>query len=112
MEPDARGIGTHEQLGVEACGWASRLDFPCPTCGVTTAASLAANGQLFSSLMTQPFGFLLALALAVVFWQQLGTAALSWPGPHWTRMLISGRVWTTTIILLALGWGWKILTWT
>ncbi len=63
LEPDPRGWGTHEQLGLLPCLPMFLWNIPCPGCGVTTAVVLALHGDLVGSLGTQPFGFFLALAL-------------------------------------------------
>ena len=72
VEPDPRGHGTHEQLGMAPCGWAVSYGRPCPTCGVTTAASHLVRLQLFQAVKTQPFGAALgAFGLwlgGVAFW--------------------------------------------
>ncbi len=66
LEPDARGYGTHERLGLKPCYPMLAWNFPCPGCGVTTSVASAARGDLLDSFVAQPFGLLLAL-LAVVF---------------------------------------------
>lgn len=60
VAPDARGYGTHEQLGMPACGWPIHYGVPCPTCGVTTAAAYLVHLQPWQALITQPFGAALA----------------------------------------------------
>jgi len=67
LHADARGYGTHEQLGLEPCYPLAAWNFPCPGCGVTTAVTLAAKGHPLASLTTQPFGFLLAVLLPLTF---------------------------------------------
>lgn len=62
-DPDARGHGTHEQLGMAPCSWPDLYGEPCPTCGVTTAASLLLHFQPLAAFTTQPFGMLLTAAL-------------------------------------------------
>lgn len=75
LEPDPRGYGTHEKLGFEPCWMVARFGLPCPGCGVTTAAVLAARGRLGASFVTQPLGALLALAsVALAAWALLTTA--------------------------------------
>jgi hypothetical protein len=73
LEPDARGWGTHEQLGFRPCWPMRQWNLPCPGCGVTTAVTLAAHGRPLASLRTQPFGLvLLAAALAAAVWALVG----------------------------------------
>ena len=65
MTPAADGHGTHVQLNLPECGWITMADLPCPSCGMTTAFAHAANGDLLSSLRTQPMGAMLALVTAM-----------------------------------------------
>jgi len=65
LTPSERGLGTHEQLGLPACGWYERTGVPCITCGMTTAAALAADGHLGAALRVQPAGAAMALLTAV-----------------------------------------------
>lgn len=81
MEPDPRGLGTHQQLGLPPCSSMMLLGYPCPTCGMTTAFSHAVRGRFFAAFGAQPAGFLLALVTAI-------TAAAS------LSVVVSGRVWT------------------
>ncbi|MCA8957027.1 MAG: DUF2752 domain-containing protein [Planctomycetes bacterium] len=60
LTPDPRGHGTHEQLGMERCGWVIHYGKPCPTCGVTTAATHLVQLHPWQALKTQPFGATLA----------------------------------------------------
>ena len=62
VAPDDRGYGTHEQLGLPACGVMKVTGIPCPGCGVTTSVALAASGRFADSFVNQPFGLLTALA--------------------------------------------------
>ena len=73
LEPDPRGYGTHEQLGLRPCYPMERFDVPCPGCGVTTSVVRLSRGDLLGSLTVQPLGTLLALG-AVVFtlWAVVG----------------------------------------
>lgn len=66
LTPDAGGIGTHTQMGLPECGFVQATGLPCATCGCTTAFAHAADGSLLSALVTQPFGALLALTLAML----------------------------------------------
>lgn len=61
LDPDARGIGTHEQLGLPPCGIVEMFGVPCPSCGYTTTFALAADGHVGAAIVNQPFGFLVFL---------------------------------------------------
>lgn len=65
MTPSDAGLGTHEQLSLPQCGWVTLMDLPCPTCGMTTAFTHAADGDLITSFLTQPLGAILALGTAM-----------------------------------------------
>ncbi|MCB9881574.1 MAG: DUF2752 domain-containing protein [Planctomycetes bacterium] len=74
-DPDPRGFGTHEQLGMQPCSWPMLYGEPCPTCGVTTAASLVAHLRPIEAMRVQPFGAVLALGL-IVFLIAAGSYAI------------------------------------
>jgi hypothetical protein len=112
LEPDARGHGTHEQLGWTPCSWPVWYDVPCPTCGCTTAACLVVHGRLGAAFAAQPFGALLAIA---------GLAA----GVHALACLLRGRSFVDLLVRLPFwrlvaggvlsllaGWAYTWLTWT
>lgn len=65
VDPDPRGFGTHEKLGLPPCKMMEWWHVPCPGCGVTTSVSLAAHGHFWASIVNQPFGFLCALGVPV-----------------------------------------------
>lgn len=67
LEPDARGHGTHEQLGMRPCLAMQELGIPCPGCGVTTSVTLAVQGEWWRSATTQPLGPILILAALLFF---------------------------------------------
>ncbi|MBI5850320.1 MAG: DUF2752 domain-containing protein [Planctomycetes bacterium] len=111
IEPDPRGHGTHEQLGLPPCGWPARYGKPCPTCGVTTAASLVVHLSPFRALWTQPFGAATALAglvlaafalRALVMKESLVARIALWP---------LGTLTIVSIAIFLLGWGWTWLRW-
>ncbi len=111
VDPDPRGHGTHEKLGMEPCGWARQWDMPCPTCGVTTAATHLVHLQPVAAFAVQPFGASLALGglwvAAVALWSLLrGESFLvrvaSWP---------YGTILVITVLLLLGSWGYRAATW-
>jgi len=65
VEPDPRGFGTHEKLGLPACKSMEWFGIPCPGCGVTTSVALASRGRLLDSIRNQPFGIVTVLGILV-----------------------------------------------
>ena len=109
MEPESSGQGTHQQLGLQACGFLSLTGLPCATCGCTTSVALAADGRLGAAVLNQPFGAAVALALACL---TLVCAYAAWRGLSLTPLLL----WAARPgpVLIALGvalvsWGYRLL---
>ncbi len=109
--PDARGVGTHEQLGMPPCSWPILYDMPCPTCGVTTATSYLLHLHPVRAFLTQPFGMLLALSSILTVIASLGhlirgeSLLFRLSKWNWGWILLA---WT---LLLLLSWWWKVETW-
>lgn len=112
VEPSPKGHGSHTQLLLQPCLWAAYFNKPCPTCGMTTAFAYAARGNLLQSFLTQPFGMVLAVSSAAIFWialfvtvtgSTLARAMSGWVGSRALWLMLAG--------LLA-GWAWKLATWT
>lgn len=73
LEPDGRGVGTHEQLGLKPCMTMEMWGVPCPGCGVTTSVTMAVQGDLLGSFVNQPFGFVVfLLGLGFIGWALIG----------------------------------------
>jgi hypothetical protein len=69
LEPDPRGMGTHEQLGLSSCTFVRLWGIGCPSCGMTTSWAHAMNGDLRAAAGANVAGLLLALlALASIPW--------------------------------------------
>lgn len=80
LQPDPRGFGTHQQLGLPPCSFRSLVDVPCPSCGMTTAFAHFVRGHWIQSLRASCSGFLLALVCA----SQIPWCLLSlWTGRFW-----------------------------
>ncbi len=110
LQPSSEGMGTHTQLGISACSWPATIGLPCPSCGMTTAFALAADGRFFDSFLAQPLGFLLAVGTA-------GFAVVSvYVALTGSRMLgaitdkIGGKFWWVLGAVVLLSWGYKMLT--
>ena len=104
-----RGLGTHTQLGLSECGWITAADMPCPTCGMTTAYSHAADGNLDASFLAQPFGMILAVATGIVVVVGGFTAATGSTLAPFLAGMVGPRVGWLALVLLLLAWGWKIV---
>jgi hypothetical protein len=67
LVPDARGFGTHVQLGLPPCAFQAFTSLPCPGCGLTTAFAHMVRAQWSSALHASPVGVILcALTVAAV----------------------------------------------
>ena len=108
VDPDPRGYGTHEKLGLRPCMPMELWNVPCPGCGVTTSVTHAASGDLLGSLRVQPFGFALVLTLlCFAGWAVIGhfRGRDLWDGlgqVRWSRWASIGGV------LMAAAWMYKI----
>lgn len=107
LTPATAGIGTHTQMGLPECGFVLATGLPCATCGCTTAFAHAADGSLLMSLITQPFGAVLALSLAMM------ALIAAWSAVSGMSLVPLGRVMATKgfvlswVVLLLAAWGYK-----
>ena len=76
---------------------------------MTTSFSHAANGDLVSSFVAQPFGMLLALSTAVVVVVGAYTAVTGSMLAPFLAGMISPRVGWIAVALLIMAWAWKIV---
>jgi len=58
LEPDPRGLGTHEQIFLLPCNFYAMTGLPCPFCGTTTSFAHMARGHVWDALIAQPMGVL------------------------------------------------------
>jgi hypothetical protein len=108
LSPSPTGMGTHTQLGLDRCWFASRTGIPCPSCGMTTSYSWMARGNFPASFYVQPMGAMLALATIAMFWVALYVAMT---GRSVYRLIALGpsRYYVPTFMFLAVAaWAWKI----
>jgi hypothetical protein len=81
LAPDPRGYGTHEQLGLGACGFTRLTGWRCPTCGMTTAWAHATRGDFRAALAANGGGaVLLILTVIAAPWLLASAAAGRWLG--------------------------------
>jgi hypothetical protein len=78
---------------------------------MTTAFAHAGDGAFLRSFLTQPMGFLLAIATATLFWGGLHvTATGSRVGATATRLLGPRLLILLSLLTLA-SWAYKFVTW-
>ena len=108
LDPAPSGIGTHQALGMAPCGWMQGMGLPCPSCGMTTAFALAADGSFLDSAYVQPMGFLLAVGTAATALVCLHVALTGSRLGHVLGARLTPRVLLGLGILALLSWGWKL----
>ena len=65
LDPDPRGFGTHQGLGLPPCTFRENFEVPCPSCGFTTSFSHFVRGQWLQSARVNLAGLGLAILCAV-----------------------------------------------
>lgn len=78
---------------------------------MTTAFAHAAEGNLIVSAKIQPFGMLLALTAATVFWGGLYQTLTGVRMDTVFGRLLRGRTLIVIGVLFLAAWGYKLLTW-
>lgn len=66
LEPDPRGFGTHQRLGLPECTFQLLWNRPCPGCGMTTCFAHLVRGEWSAAARANPAGILLAAACALL----------------------------------------------
>jgi hypothetical protein len=80
LDPDPRGYGTHQQLGLPPCTFRLLFGHPCPGCGMTTSFSHFVRGQFVNAVHANLAGTLLASVCALLIPWCLWSA---WSGRLW-----------------------------
>lgn len=109
LHPSANGMGTHEELGLPACGLLQATGVPCATCGMTTSFALAAHGQLIDSFINQPGGAVLAVLTAMVVVGSLFTLITGVSLWVMVSGLFRPSVFIWAGVFFALAWFYKII---
>lgn len=111
ISPNAEGHGSHTQLGLSPCQWAVWFDKPCPSCGMTTAFAHAGEGSWVQSGATQPFGLLLVIGSAALFWGALSQAATGARVGSALGGMLRPKLFIVLGVLFGAAWMYKIITW-
>lgn len=108
LDPSPTGVGTHQALGLNPCGWMINFSTPCPSCGMTTAFSHAAHGSLWASVRVQPMGALLAVGTAATLVVSLFVAATGSRIGHALGARLTPRILLILACVALASWGYKI----
>jgi hypothetical protein len=65
LEPDPRGFGTHQRLGLPPCTIRAVFGVPCPSCGMTTSFANITKGRWRAAARANFAGLLLSGICAV-----------------------------------------------
>lgn len=110
LKPDARGLGTHQQLGSGPCGMLVSTGFPCPTCGMTTSFAFLMHGAPLRAFLAQPAGFLLALfTTCATMYAAIVVVCGAMPGIWWLQRLSPFWLYFLLLAVLLAGWAYKIV---
>jgi hypothetical protein len=104
LTPSESGTGTHQALGLPACGWQTAMDLPCPTCGMTTAFAHAARADFGSALLAQPAGLLLSVLAGLTVLGGLYAAMTGAPMQHAAASFAHPKIIWIGLGILLLGW--------
>lgn len=108
LEPDARGHGTHERLGLAPCSFMQRHGRPCISCGMTTAFAAMAHGRLDLALAANPYGAgLFLLVVAAPFWF-VNSLRKGLPPLRFLDRPGGRRAFFVAGLLLLVNWGWML----
>ena len=65
LEPDPRGFGTHQRLGLPPCTFRSMFNISCPSCGMTSSFANFVRGRFRQAAEANSAGVVLAIICAV-----------------------------------------------
>ena len=111
LEPDPRGLGTHERLMLRPCNFYATTGLPCPSCGMTTAFANMAHGRVQDAFLAQPLGALGFIVCALLLPVALGAAisgknffgafaGLPWYRLSWALGVVFVAAWVFKIVVM------------
>ena len=109
LEPDPRGFGTHQRLGLPPCTFRALCGIPCPSCGMTTSFAHLTRGHFAKAIEANVGGTLLALVCAAQIpwcWWSAGCGRLVGVS-HPTKSLLVLLL--TVVGVSAASWLYRIL---
>lgn len=102
-----------DEVDFSACLFKNVTNIPCPSCGTTRAVAQIAKGHLFSSLLINPFGIIVALIMLVaptwIIVDLLFNKDSFYRAYKQIELVINKRAVAVFLILLVLlNWYWNI----
>ncbi len=108
LQPDSRGLGTHQQLGLPPCSMRMMFGIRCPGCGMTTSWAYFTQGEWLASAKTNVAGFMLAwfsMAVAVIALR----TAFNGCYPSIRTQQIATLSGVAIMVVAVLNWAWRLL---
>ncbi|NOZ39287.1 MAG: DUF2752 domain-containing protein [Planctomycetes bacterium] len=102
LEPDPRGFGTHEQLGLTPCTFQELTGHVCPLCGGTTAWALLLRGEVMLASIANLGAMLLCVAIVIgAPWMLLVAICGRWLiiQPTLRHLLVLASAWLAVVVL-------------
>lgn len=112
LAPDARGHGTHTQLGLSPCSTMARLGRPCPSCGMTTAFACFVRGDVIGAIKAQVLGTVLAACTLLAILGGAATALLGASFRLILRRIFVDRIEWLYVLIVLIGGSWAIKAYT
>ncbi|MGD0896692.1 MAG: DUF2752 domain-containing protein [Thermoguttaceae bacterium] len=110
LEPDTRGHGTHEHLGLPPCAFSVLVGRPCPVCGMTTSWAWLVRGRVAEAFRANVGGAMLAAAAMVAApWLLLSALRGRWL-PWTPNSTALGWAGAAVLAVTLLQWAWRWLT--
>lgn len=101
LQPDAAGLGTHQQLGLPPCSSLAMFGFRCPACGMTTSWAYLTRGNVWGSLTVNAGGTMLGLvALVTGPWLLASGIRGRWVGQPPHEFVTIGICITVTLVII------------
>jgi hypothetical protein len=109
LEPDARGHGTHQQLGLRPCTFIELFGCRCPACGMTTSWANLVRLRLVDALRANVGGTILGLAsVLAVPWLLVSAVSGRWvvrtPDIDVLILLV-----TVVVLVTLIDWGIRLM---
>ncbi|MGA2255067.1 MAG: DUF2752 domain-containing protein [Thermoguttaceae bacterium] len=109
LTPDARGHGTHQQLGLPPCTFHVVFQRPCPACGMTTSWAWLLRREIGHALAANAGGTLLAaLSLLGAPWLLVSALRGRWFGGRPNQWTIAGIAGIVSLVTAG-QWVWRML---